>query len=265
MNVLERNTTKRVLSITVVINLLAVILSSFSEFSGLKILFAAISFFSALIFTVEYICRIYYAPTTKPEVKSLRARISYIFSFFGVVDFVSITPFILGFYAIVAPEQLYIIELSKVLLMIKLIRYSRTLLMIIEVFKSVAMELIFGWSVALSVVIFAGVAMYYVERAAQPDVFYNVGQGLWWSIITFATVGYGDIFPITVAGKILAGIIAMIGIGMLALPTAIISSAFIKKVQQYKGKKAPKEINDDKNANFCPCCGQKLNKDKNID
>ena len=74
--------------------------------------------------------------------------------------------------------------------------------------------------------------MYYIERSAQPEVFENIGDGIWWAIITFATVGYGDIYPITPLGKLLGCIICLVGVAMVAIPTGIISSSFINIVQK---------------------------------
>ena len=103
-----------------------------------------------------------------------------------------------------------------------------------KVFSSVKKELIFGIIMAAIVVGISGTLMYYVERTAQPEKFSSIGEGFWWSIITFATVGYGDIYPITPLGKILAAFISMIGIGTIALPSGIISSAFIKAMNDKK-------------------------------
>ena len=81
---------------------------------------------------------------------------------------------------------------------------------------------------------FSAILMYYIERNAQPEVFKNIGDGIWWAIITFATVGYGDIYPITFLGKLLGCIICLVGVAMVAIPTGIISSSFINIVQKKK-------------------------------
>ena len=91
--------------------------------------------------------------------------------------------------------------------------------------------------------------MYYVENEAQPNKFENIGDSLWWSVATLTTVGYGDIYPVTSVGKILSSVIAIIGIGVVALPTAIISSSFISKIQQDGSRKKECE---------CPKCGTKF-------
>ena len=94
--------------------------------------------------------------------------------------------------------------------------------------------------------------MYGVENEAQPDAFGNAFSALWWAVATLTTVGYGDIYPITVIGKILSAIIALLGIGLVAVPTGIISAGFIEKIDE------PEDNQDHKS--FCPYCGHKLDK-----
>lgn len=224
---------RKTLSIIVIINITTVILSSFNQFQHLDTLFKTISYFSTLIFVVEYVLRLYSAPAKRQSVNRGMATIQYATSFMGVVDLITIFPFIIQFFEI--PNiYTYAYETSKIFLILKLVRYSSTFQLIIEVFRSVKMELLFGWTISLSIILFSGVLMYYIEKDAQPTVFYDVGQGLWWSVITFSTVGYGDISPITGSGKLIAGFLAIIGIGMLALPAGIISSAFVKKMTEIK-------------------------------
>ena len=79
--------------------------------------------------------------------------------------------------------------------------------------------------------------MYYIEREAQPEAFSNIGEGFWWAIITFTSVGYGDVYPITTVGKIIASIMATIGVMTLSLPTAIISGSFVEYLQNHKNHK----------------------------
>jgi len=107
--------------------------------------------------------------------------------------------------------------------------------------------------------------MYYVENDAQPEKFANIGDSLWWAVATLTTVGYGDIYPVTAIGRTLSAVIALIGIGFIALPTGIISSAFIEKLHEEREKKALREklLNSDINNEDkckCPKCGNEFNK-----
>lgn len=99
----------------------------------------------------------------------------------------------------------------------------------------------------------SSIVMYSVENLAQPEVFTNAFSGLWWAIATFTTVGYGDIYPITAFGKVLSAIIALLGIGLVAVPTGIISAGFIEQMEQEKENKKC-----DIEKHFCPYCGKKI-------
>jgi voltage-gated potassium channel len=93
--------------------------------------------------------------------------------------------------------------------------------------------------------------MYYIENNDQPDVFENAFSGLWWAIATVTTVGYGDIYPVTGLGKILGAFIAILGIGLIAVPTGIISAGFVEQISNKKNEHEDKK-------NYCPYCGKKL-------
>lgn len=110
--------------------------------------------------------------------------------------------------------------------------------------------------VVIILMIIAAVLMYNVENAAQPEVFSNAFTSLWWAVATFTTVGYGDIYPITVLGKILSGVIALLGIGLVAVPTGIISSGFMEQIEEEKNN----QNNENDKKEYCPYCGHKLEK-----
>ncbi len=276
---------KKAITIVIFVNIVSILASTFEELNDYNTLFVSISYISSIIFTVEYILRVFSAPGDKTQKKAATLRLRYIFSFMGLVDFITILPYAIQFTGVSASEYAHITEFTKIFVTLKLLRYSTTFSFILDVFYSVRREMIFATIIALSVVIVSGLMMYQIEKDAQPAVFSNAGDGLWWSIITFTTVGYGDVRPITELGRIVAGIIAFAGIGILALPAGIISSAFIKRVNSLKNPdnnipiKAldilePKfnhsENHDNINSheqkhdnNYCPHCGTKLNNNDN--
>ena len=104
-------------------------------------------------------------------------------------------------------------------------------------------------------IIIASVLMYNIESAVQPDAFSNALETMWWAVATLTTVGYGDVYPVTVAGKILATIIAFLGIGMVAVPTGIITAGFTEVINKEKEEKEEKDTIE-----YCPYCGHKLHK-----
>ena len=113
--------------------------------------------------------------------------------------------------------------------------------MIGEVLKEVKGELLTAYTACGILICFSAILMYYLERSAQPDAFGNIGDGLWWSIVAFTTVGYGDLYPITPLGRILSSVISLVGIAMIALPTGIMSSAFMSGMQKKRKEKENKE------------------------
>tara|TARA_B100000809_G_C14954968_1_gene465243 strand:- start:101 stop:622 length:522 start_codon:yes stop_codon:yes gene_type:complete len=161
----------------------------------------------------------------------------------GIIDLLAILPFYLPF---ILPFDLRMLRLFRLLRVLKLSRYSKSLKTISNVLKDTKSELVITIFIAFIFLILSSTLMYYFEHEAQPDKFANVGESLWWAVATLTTVGYGDIYPVTGLGKFMSGIIALIGIGFIALPTGIISSAFINRVQKNK---------DSENKCKCPNCG----------
>ena len=123
----------------------------------------------------------------------------------------------------------------------------------IDVFKEKRAELGLTLFITFLLLVLASSVMYYMENEAQPDKFPNILSSFWWAIATLTTVGYGDVFPITAAGKVISSIIALLGIGVVALPTGILSAAFMNKIEESKkSKEEQEEI-------ICPHCNKKIN------
>ena len=217
----------------ILISIASIIFSSFAEMAPYQVPLLGITYLSSFIFLVEFIIRILSAPAKYPEISVLKARLKYVLSFYGFVDFVAVLPFLL-IYLYWNTAIMQVIILPYIFIIFKLIRYSRSFRLIGDVLSAVKEELITAYTACGIMVCFSAILMYYLERHAQPDAFQNIGDGLWWSIVAFTTVGYGDIYPITPLGKILSSIISMIGIAMIAIPTGIISSAFMSKMQKKK-------------------------------
>ena len=121
-------------------------------------------------------------------------------------------------------------------------------------------ELLIASFAGFILLILSSTLMYYVENEVQPENFASIGHSLWWAVVTLTSVGYGDVYPMTVMGKVFGGIIALIGIAFIALPTGIISSAFIKKTQELRIEQRKKEMEKRKKEKSpqqrcCPNCG----------
>ena len=227
----------------ILISIFAVMASSFEEMAPYQLALFSITYISSFVFLIEYIARIVTAPSLYPQKKAISARVKYITSFYGFVDFVAIVPFLLT-YLFWDSDIVHIIVLPYIFIIFKLVRHSRSFRLIGQVLVSVKDELITAYTACMIMVSFSAILMYYIERAAQPDVFANVGDSIWWAVVTFTTTGYGDIYPITPLGKFFGIIISMLGIAMIAIPTGIVSSAFINIVQERNRKAAEERIKE---------------------
>lgn len=210
-----------------------IIYSSFEESAPYRNYLYSFNYFASLVYTIEYVLRLIAAPLQYPDSKYWKARLRYVFSFYGIIDFVAILPFVL-IYLYKDSPSMHMIVLAYILIIFKLIRYSRSFRMIGWVLSQVKEELITAYTACGIMLCFSGILMYYIERNAQPQAFANIGDGFWWAIVAFTTVGYGDIYPITPLGRILSSLISLIGIAMIAIPTGIISSAFMNMILEKK-------------------------------
>lgn len=215
----------------ITVSIAAVIASSFQEMAAYRVHCFAITYVSSFVFLVEYAARILSAPAVYPDRSLVRARLHYLFSFYGFVDFVAILPCVLS-YCYWDTSAVHLIILPYIFIIFKLIRYSKSFRLIGHALASVKDELVTAYTACFIMVCFSAILMYYIERDAQPEVFQNIGDSFWWAIVAFTTVGYGDIYPITPLGKLLSCIISLIGIAMIAIPTGIISSSFIHIIQK---------------------------------
>ena len=213
------------------ISIIAVMASTFEEMAPYQVSLFSVTYISSFVFLLEFIARIFTAPSLYPHKKNFRARFKYLTSFYGFVDFVAILPCVLT-YLFWDSTIVHVIVLPYIFIIFKLIRHSKSFQLIGKVLVSVKDELITAYTACLIMVSFSAILMYYIERGAQPDVFQNVGDSIWWAVVTFTTTGYGDIYPVTPLGKFLGIVISLIGIVMIAIPTGIVSSAFINIVQE---------------------------------
>ena len=235
----------------IIINVILVILDTFKMPETVIRVFYYIEFISVIIFTIEYLLRLWTSDFVFPNKKPIMARLKYIFSFMAIIDILAFLPFYIPF---IIPFDLRILRMLRILRLLRMFkahRYTSALSTIGNVFKMKSSQLLSSFFVVSLLMIIASILMYNVENEAQPDVFVNAFSGLWWAVVTLTTVGYGDIYPITVAGKILSGIIALLGIGLVAVPTGIISAGFIEHIEQDKA-----EEQDQKQ--FCPYCGKNI-------
>jgi voltage-gated potassium channel len=160
------------------------------------------------------------------------------FSAYGLIDLISILPFFLNQLVKVDGRFLRILRLFRLTRIFKLGRGSSSLKLFIKALNGVKNELKFTLFLSLLAILFSASAIYYLEHEAQPEKFSSITESIWWATVSLATVGYGDVYPVTAGGKIFASIISLIGIGIVAIPTGIISASFVEEIHnQRKGKK----------------------------
>lgn len=204
--------------------------------------------FSVSIFTVEYIARLWSCTVLEQYRSPIMGRLRFALRPFLIIDLLAILPFFLPFLGmdLRVVRALRIVRLLRIL---KLGRYNSALREIGRAISSKREELILTTIVLVLLLIISSSLMYFAENQAQPEAFPDIPSAMWWSVVTLTTVGYGDVYPITLAGKVLASVIAVLGIGMVALPTGIIGASFVEGVEQKRKKKTSIK---------CPHCGGKI-------
>lgn len=232
----------------IVLNVMAIILDTVPAIhQPLEAEFHYFEVFSVVIFTVEYLMRIYVADLTHPAKTKFRSILKFVFSGYGIIDFLAIIPFYLPFIFTIDLRVVRMLRLMRFFRLFKLARYNKSLNVMYTVLYNKRTELsVIGFS-SIVVLIVSSTLIYFLEHDIQPDKFASVADSFWWSISTLTTIGYGDVYPITPLGKILAGFVSIIGIALFAIPTGIISAGF------FELKKEKDEV--------CPHCGKPIHEE----
>ena len=187
-----------------------------------------------VFFTVDYLLRIYTSKYLHPDMTGGKAVLRYIFSFAGIVDLLSFLPYYLPFFFPAGAIAFRMFRVIRIFRLFRINMYYDSLNVITEVIAGKKQQLISSVFIILVLMLGSSLCMYSLEHEAQPEVFKNAFSGIWWSVSTLLTVGYGDIYPITTLGKILAIVITFLGVGMVAIPTGIISAGFVEQYTRMK-------------------------------
>ena len=221
----------------IMINVVAIILETVPEYQqSYGSYFDQIELVSVIIFSVEYLIRLWTCTATEKYAHPIKGRISYIFSAGAIIDLLAIIPFYLPMLFPVNMMILRMLRLFRLLRILKLARYFTAFSLVVNTITRRREELVIILTLLLVMLILASSMMYYVENAAQPDVFKSIPATMWWAVATLTTVGYGDVYPITPLGKLLGAVIAIMGIGVFALPAGIIASGFQSELSKMKDK-----------------------------
>ena len=209
-------------------NILVTFLQTFDELTFLFPAFHVIEVITILIFCVEYILRIWTADYLYPDKNEFRSRLRFLISFDGIIDLLTILPF----FFLSGMVIFRMLRVARIFHLFRLNARYDSFNVITTVLYEKRNQIISSVFIVLILMLASSLCMYSVEHDSQPEVFRNAFSGIWWSMSTLLTVGYGDIYPITTLGRIMAICIAYLGVGAVAIPTGIISAGFVEQYQR---------------------------------
>lgn len=177
---------------------------------------------SVTIFTIEYILRIIVS----------ERKLGFIFSFYGLIDLFAILPFYLT--TTIDLRSIRVLRLFRLIRIFKIFRYSAAMSRLGSAFLSIKEELVIFLVATVFLIYLSSVGIYYFENPSQPENFSSVFHSLWWAVATLTTVGYGDIYPVTIGGKVFTFCILMVGLGVVAVPAGLLASAMTEALNKEK-------------------------------
>lgn len=238
----------------IVLNVAAVVLET-EQWLYLRYasVFHAFDAFSVAVFSVEYILRLWSCTEDPRFVNPVQGRLRFMLTPLALIDLFAVLPFYLPF---IFPEMRFLraVRLFRLFRVLKLARYSESLQTFIDVLrlKKDEMGLIFFAIVILLTI--SSSLMYEAEHEAQPDSFSSIPAAMWWGIVTLATVGYGDMFPVTPIGKLIGSVVVILGIGLFALPAGMLAAGFAEVLQARRDAK-------ERDGMICPHCKRWIDKE----
>lgn len=220
---------------TILINLTVTILYTFD---GMELhygpLLLTIEAATVACFAVDYVLRLLTAQFLYPKLSHCKAILKYLFSFNGIVDTFSVLPYYLPFFFPAGMAAFRMFRVMRIFRLFWIDSYYDSFNLIVHVLYSKRQQLLSSVLIILVLMIASSLCLYSLEHDAQPLVFSNAFSGIWWSASTLLTVGYGDIYPITTLGRVFAIIISFLGVGLVAIPTGIISAGFVDQYSRIK-------------------------------
>ncbi len=234
------------LVVLIVLNVLAVILETVDSVSSrMPRLFEMFELISVAIFTVEYLLRVWSCTAGANYPRPILGRLRFVLTPLLLVDLVALLPAYLPAVIALDLRSLRAVRLFRFVRLLKIARYSESLRTMGRVFAAKRAELgitLFGVAILL---VLASTLIYFAEHGTQPEVFSSIPAAMRWGVCTLTTVGYGDVYPVTMSGKAIGTIIAILGVGLFALPAGILGSGFMEEVEKRKQR----------HPYVCPHCG----------
>ncbi|WP_339853091.1 ion transporter [uncultured Nisaea sp.] len=235
----------RALVVAILVSVAAVVLETEPTIrSGAPVLFISLEQFFGWLFVTEYLARLWSAGERK-EYSGLTGRLKYAATPVALIDLLAVTPFLLApFIDSMDGTAFYVLRLMRLFRVLTLARTGPFTTAARQIWHGIVdrrYELAFSSLVAFAMMIVAATLLYVAERDVQPEAFGSIPRAMWWAIATLTTVGYGDVYPATILGKILAGLVALSGIGLVAMPAGILASALSTAYQERKARRGRDE------------------------
>ncbi|CAA9320747.1 MAG: Potassium voltage-gated channel subfamily KQT; possible potassium channel, VIC family [uncultured Cytophagales bacterium] len=240
------------LIVVILLNALALILETVERiYVPFRAFFQYFDLFSILFFTAEYGLRVWTIPEHPEYRHPVRGRLRFILSPLALVDLLAFLPYYLPFMGV----DLRFVRMLRIFRLFRVFRVSRYLKafdLIRHVFRRKREELFISLVFVAFILVVTSCTMYFVEHEAQPKAFSSIPATMWWGVATLTTVGYGDMYPITPLGKFIGSLIAILGVGLVALPAGILASGFSEEMAKRTNRQD----------GLCPTCGQEIPKDR---
>lgn len=218
---------EKLVHVFILLNLLAYALHTVRELEEYHFPLEIFETVSLVVFCIEYLVRVYLATLKKKPY-------SYIFSVMGIVDFVSVFPILIPHFSSLEFGWVKMLRLFRIFRIFKLYRYYEHLQVVVEVFRHKKEDLLSTFFSIMLVLVFCSSVAFVFERDVQPHAFGNIFTALYWGVTTVTTLGYGDLYPITIGGRIMSSILALLGIGLITMSAGILSAGFIEVNQRKK-------------------------------
>ena len=234
----------------ILMSVVSVYVVTFDLSPQVKATMARFEDFLAIVFSIEYVLRIWTADLLHPKCGVFGSRVKYVCSLMALVDLVAVLPFWLPMFVPASLLGVRALRLIRVLRLLKLGRYFEAVASIGDVIRKKRRELMGSLFFVFLMMMVSSLVIYSAEHGAQPEVFRNAFSGLWWAVATLTTVGYGDIYPVTVLGRIFGALIALSGVAAVAIPSGVITTGLIESLQISQ--------EDDTKTIRCPHCGKRI-------
>jgi voltage-gated potassium channel len=219
----------------ILLNVVAVMLETeHSIYLAHRKLFHYFDLFTVVVFSVEYSLRVWSCTQEKKYHHSVWGRIRYMFTPGAIIDLLAILPFYIHMAIGLDLRVLRILRLFRFFRLFRLTSYMKTTKLIQNVFRTTLNQLALSFILAFTLIIISSSIIYFSEHTVQPDKFSSIPHTMWFSVVTLTTVGYGDMYPVTPAGKFFTSVILMVGVALFALPAGIITAGFLEETRKMK-------------------------------